>query len=304
MKTNEQQLTFVFPLEFFYVRRNDRACLDKLELDPQICIREITADEEKILQEHVSQKLFPGHRYLCLKVKAQNVHPALEAVRPIISTFRLLKPWRVGINFYLVYDVPTKDVIEILLANAPMEIFWSPLEPKRGSYRFSSEHVEVFNRLYKGCKKVILKDEKFKFAIARFNQSYSTKYFAHKLLDWMITLEAIFLTGESEKAFRLRTYMSIFLGGTSVEKEEIWTFIKKAYELRGKIVHDGAFLPRLIKIGNTKIPRQTFMDKIENYVRLSLRKYVEWKMTNRTLDFHRVLDKSIYNIRERSKYHT
>ena len=81
-------------------------------------------------------------------------------------------------------------------------------------------------------------------------------------------------------------------------------FHKKAYELRGKIVHDGVFLPHSIKIGNAKIPRQAFLNKIEDYVRISLREYVEWKMTNRTLDFHRTLDKSIYDVREGNKFST
>jgi len=301
MKRSEPPLTFVFPLEFFYVRRNERGCLDELKLDSQVCIREITALEKKILQEHVSHKLFPGHRELCLEVKAENVIPALEVVHPIISTLRLLEPWKVGINFCLLHDFPTNGGIEIFPPNAPMEIFWSPWGPKRESCRLSGENVEVFNRLYRGCKEAIPNDNKFKFAIARFNQSYSTKYFEDKLLDWIITLEAIFLTGESEKAFRLRAYMSIFLGETPTEKEKIWTFMKKAYGLRGQIVHSGVFLPRSIKIGNTKIPRQKFMDKIEDFVRTSLRKYVEWKMANRTLDFHKVLDKSIYDIRERKK---
>jgi len=304
MKSNDLQLIVAFPLEFFYTPWKERKCLDGLEFDSQICVRELTKDEEKVLEEHVSHKLFPGHRDLCLEVKAGNIGPALEMVHPIISTMRLLKPWLVGTNFYLVHDFPTEGGIEIFPTNAPMEIFWSPWGPKRDSYRFGGEDVEAFNRLYKGCKEGILRDKKFKFAVARFNQSYSAKYSEYKLLDWMITLEAIFLTGEAEKAFRLRAYMSIFLGVTWAEKEETWNFIKEAYKLRGKIVHDGAFLPRLIKTGNIKIPRQTFLIKIEDYVRTSLRKYVEWRMENRTLDFHQTLDKSVYDARERDKFVT
>jgi len=294
------QLTVVFPLEFFYVARKQQACLKRLELDPQICVRQITTLEEKTLQKHVSHKLFPGHRELCLEVKAKNFRPALEAAHPIISAMRLLHPWLVGINFCLVHDFPRTGDIEIIPANAPMEIFWSPFGAKRDSYRFGDEDVGVFNRLYKGCKKAISKDSRFRFAVARFNQSYSAKYFEDKLIDWMITLEAIFLTGESEKAFRLRAYATIFLGQTQTEKEEIWSLMKKAYDLRGKIVHNGVFLPRLLKVGNAKTSRQDFMNKIEGHVRASLRKYVEWKMTNKTLDFHEVLDESIYDIRTRS----
>jgi len=237
-------------------------------------------------------------------VKADNIRPALEVVHPIISTLRLLKRWLVGINFYLVRDVPSEGDIEIFPVNAPMEIFWSPWGPKRDSYRFSGEDVSVFNHLYEGCKEIISRDKRFKFAIARFNQSYSAKYFEDKLLDLIITLEAIFLTGESEKAFRLRTYMSIFLGQTPEEKREIWTIIKKAYELRGRIAHQGVFLPRSIKIRDEVISRQKFMDRIEDYVRTSLRRYVEWKMTGETHSFHNALDKSIYDTRERNEFHT
>lgn len=288
------QLTVVLPLEFFDIARKQEACLKKLEFDQQICVREITERENDTLREHVSHKLFPGHRELCLEIKTIDIRPALELAHPVISTMRLLHPWLVGINFCLLHDVPKTGDIEIIPANAPMEIFWSPFGAKRDSYRFEEADSESFNRLYRGCKEIIGKDSRFKFAVARFNQSYSAKYSEYKLLDWMITLEALFLTGETEKAFRLRSYMAIFLGQTQTEKEEIWAIIKKAYELRGKIVHNGVFLPRLIKVGDVEISREDFMNKIEFHVRHSLRKYVEWKMINKTLNFHKVLDKSIY----------
>lgn len=293
MRKSKIPLNVIFPLEFFYVPGKEKACLDGLEFDTQTCIREIAKDEEEVLEKHVSRRLFPSHRDLCLQVKTYDVRPPLEVIHPVISTLRLMKRWLVGINFYLVHDFPSRGDIEIYPINTVMEIFWSPWGPKRKSYWFGIEDVEVFNHLYKGCKEAISQDKRFRFAIARFNQSYSSKYFEDKLLDWVITLEAIFLTGESEKAFRLRTYMSIFLGETPEERAKIWAFVKKAYELRGKIVHNGAFLPRSIKMQDSEIPRQSFMDSIEDYVRASLKRYVKWKMTNRTLDFHRELDRSI-----------
>jgi hypothetical protein len=151
--------------------------------------------------------------------------------------------------------------------------------------------------------RAVRRDNRVEFALRWFNSAYSMMTPTDILLNYVISLEALYLSGESEKGFRLRTYMTSFLGRNSINRgSEIWTYIKKAYELRGSIVHGNALLPNEIKLEEIgKVSIMDFLTKLELYTRESIREFIQLKAKNPSLDILKTIERSFYDENEKRK---
>ncbi len=106
-------------------------------------------------------------------------------------------------------------------------------------------------------------------AIMRLNYAYERPKLEDKLIDFFISLEAMFLTGseKSELRYRLAIRMAKFLGTTPENKNQIFGDIKKAYRLRSEVVHGVSVINQQEVSGLTP--------KIENYTRRSIRDFID-----------------------------
>ncbi|TGM87898.1 HEPN domain-containing protein [Leptospira licerasiae] len=102
-------------------------------------------------------------------------------------------------------------------------------------------------------------------ALSRYSQARVKKTYEDKIIDLMIAAEAIYLQSETdlngELSYRLSHRAALLLGKDKKEQKEIFTFFKKAYDVRSKVVHGSTLV---IKKG------QMSLDDIVN----SLTKYI------------------------------
>lgn len=111
-------------------------------------------------------------------------------------------------------------------------------------------------------------------ALRRFNLSYDRHHPEDRLIDQMIAFEALYLSGDdrAEKSFRLALRSSYFLEA-GAQRKDVYRDMKCAYNLRSAIVHGGtASLPT---INGTQMSMSNFADKIEEYLRRTLSKFLD-----------------------------
>ena len=76
-------------------------------------------------------------------------------------------------------------------------------------------------------------------AFENYEMSYQTFSRVLAFLSLMISLELLYNIGMSELRYRISRNAAVLLGNTDAESHEIFTRIKKLYEIRSKIVHAG-----------------------------------------------------------------
>ena len=103
------------------------------------------------------------------------------------------------------------------------------------SYKLSKEEAEDLSEFYRRIHDRIDCSEN---PLRRFNETFSRLSIEDKLVDYLISFESLYLTGEdkSEMAYKLAHRASLLLS-TEKEKKQIFQEMKKAYSLRSDIVH-------------------------------------------------------------------
>jgi len=85
---------------------------------------------------------------------------------------------------------------------------------------------------------VVTQNTYFKRAINRFSQiGISAHGLDYDLIDYMIAFESLFSTGTTESTHKISRRVAVFLKEEKGDRIEIYGKMKKAYVLRGKIVH-------------------------------------------------------------------
>jgi hypothetical protein len=102
-------------------------------------------------------------------------------------------------------------------------------------------------------------------ALSRFNSAYQGEP-TDRLIDQMIAFEFLYVGDYKELAYKLALRTAFLLTRDQKEREVIFADMKKAYDLRSKIVH-----------GNKQIKTSELYDiisKAEEYLRQSIRKFL------------------------------
>jgi len=287
------QRVIVFPLEYFM------ADIRKIVIDKKI-IRMLKHDEIELLNriyQGTHSVLRPETSHYCLEVRASNIGEGVKMAYIPISALRLHKRGSVGISLFI---LPQEKIAAPL---PPLSFMQS--HPGSPIYIMERKEVKTFKQLYNKLNELSsLGDQKLGLALRRYNLSFSVPEFEDKLIDYIIALEALFLSGASEKGFRLRIYMTNFLGNNSPSKrQEIWDYIKKAYELRSQVVHGTKPLPSEISMKglNYSVYREDFVFKIEEYTRKAIKKYIEMKAKNKNFNLQNFIERILYQPRKKTK---
>ena len=130
---------------------------------------------------------------------------------------------------------------------------------------------------------LILQDRALNTAINRYNDYFTRKEVEDRLIDLMIAFEAIFLR-ENEKmelTFKLALRTAVFLEGRDIKRENLFEFIKKAYDVRSPIIHRSKTKDK-IKVKKSLGAKESdeytlheFLNKLENVFRRCLLKYIQ-----------------------------
>jgi hypothetical protein len=124
-----------------------------------------------------------------------------------------------------------------------------------------------------GCRKAgrleLLPDGKTKIlisvldeALSRFNSAYQGGA-EDRLIDQMIAFESLYIADDKELTYKLALRTAFFLGR---RRSKIFSEMKKAYDLRGQIVHSNK------KVERTKL--EETIPKTEEYLHQSLRRFL------------------------------
>ena len=109
-------------------------------------------------------------------------------------------------------------------------------------------------------------------SIRRFNTSYNNKHIGDKIADLCISLETLLNDSPGEITLKLSLRVALLLGDTEDNREYLWRFIKKCYNVRSEIVH-GKKRGRITVMGKIMTEHQT-AQKLENVTRQAITKVV------------------------------
>ena len=128
-------------------------------------------------------------------------------------------------------------------------------------------------------------------AIRRFSQSIEREDVEDKIIDYLISAEALFLSSggsfEGELKYRLSHRAAMFIESETEKQRNIFKFMQKAYDVRSAIVHGRtAKFPK--KKDDSQYTLDEFCQDVENYLRFALNKGIELASTAESLD--KILD--------------
>jgi hypothetical protein len=122
---------------------------------------------------------------------------------------------------------------------------------------------------------------RFRFSIHRFNLAFDRGVLDDRIVDLVIAAESLFL-GEldeqyrGELRFRFALRAAKFIEHPSYREKEVFLVMRRAYDARSAIVHGGS--PKDTRLpDNQSADLPTFIDAVEDLVRLGLRKALSMK---------------------------
>ena len=150
--------------------------------------------------------------------------------------------------------------------------------PYGGQYELSAGEVPQFLELWHLLEEGAAR---FGFSIRRFNLAFDRGLLADRIVDLVIAAESLFLSDLDEQyrgelRFRFALRAAKFIDHPNYGEHDIFRVMRRAYDARSAIVHGGS--PRDTRLpDNPSATLSTFIDAIEELVRLGLRKGLSMK---------------------------
>jgi hypothetical protein len=141
-------------------------------------------------------------------------------------------------------------------------------------YRLRIDELSEFKSLVERVLKVDLTLRKpLQIALNRFNRSYNEIESEDKLIDFMISFEALFLGGEKTRAQHavIPVACAMLLGKSEKERQEIKSLLSQAYTIRSAVVHG---LDYEKKLASMKLTLDQLVANVEDILRASLRRLI------------------------------
>lgn len=241
--------------------------------------------------------------YLHRKETPIDTSSCRESFEDVVTALRLFKSGSVDFNVLCTASVSWQPHLGTSYSSQGR--YTSPLGPK---YTIVKSEVKPFKRVWKRYKKyrterAKLKSNKYlEIALRRFNLGIEEADFENKMIDYLISLEALYLPERQELTYKLSNRVATLLGKEEKETEEIRKIVAKAYDLRSDVVHGKDVRP--IKIEGKTIQPTDFASRVEEYVRKSIRSFIALSKTYKKQEtLIKELDKSLLNLKLRKKLH-
>ena len=150
--------------------------------------------------------------------------------------------------------------------------------PWSGKFELSEGEVPDFIELWHLLEQGSVR---FGFSIHRFNLAFERGLLADRIVDLVIAAESLFLgdlnvQDRGELRFRFALRAAKFIDHQNYGERDIFRVMRQAYDARSAIVHGGS--PKETRLpDNQSATLPTFIDAIEELVRLGLRKALSMK---------------------------
>ncbi len=148
----------------------------------------------------------------------------------------------------------------------------------RNKYSLLKNEKDEFRSFWNEKSRAELPEKNFiSVGIRRFSQSNERDNIEDKIIDLMISAEAIFLSSgggsQGELQYRLSHRAAMFIETDVKRQKHVFDFMQKAYKVRSSIVHGSdPKLPR--KNDGSACTLEEFCGEIEKYLRVSIKKAI------------------------------
>ena len=234
-----------------------------IRLESNLHIRPVTEEEySKIVKlQNVPTKEIDEYRkslkfvLSCSMPGSSNKDLIQKAIDKYSFTISLLKLFRDGYpQFGRVYEVESEHVDVGTIDPMHQSYYENPTAfsktriTKNEARRFEIFYTQVVKKLSDAKKSKFIRN-----SLARFSMAYVHRIPANKIVDYVISLEALLVPSSNESVCKLLAHRTAALyADTDAAMVETWEFIQQSYNFRSGIVH--ASKERKIKVGSTPIP--------------------------------------------------
>ncbi|MDD5531023.1 MAG: HEPN domain-containing protein [bacterium] len=276
----------------FFFLQNFECEVDKVDITANMRIRKLS--NEEMLQSYEKrllkmQSLFEKLYVLEINYINKRTTPGLPQNDPfskIITALRLLKTGTIGVE--------TIYYASVAWAPIRAEGIISGKEVYGNKYQLTIPEVEQFKKFVNDFLVYEIKESSpLNIALTRFNYAYERGRAEDKLIDMMVSFEALFLKGgeKAEFSYRLALRTAVLLENNGDERNKIFSSMREAYNARSKVVHGETMN---IFLNEKSILAKDFVLQIEDYLRKSLNKFILlYKQGEKHDDILAELDKKI-----------
>lgn len=187
-----------------------------------------------------------------------------------------------------------------------MRVAWEPdsfggviVKPPTASigsrYELPAKSISAFESFWGDFRRQrSRKRRRIDLALRRFNLAYDRILPEDRLIDYMVALEALLLTGEEQQelAYKLGLRGAVLLGENSDARFEIFSRLRRAYAVRSNVVHGGSS-PTHVRIGSTQVPLHQFVEEIANDVRRAIKKILTLTESAEEVDVITAMDERL-----------
>ena len=266
--------------------------IEPIEFSEDFVIRQITEIELASLKKfHEDGRIWGDFVYgndtqvieSCLDLPPS--HPnSMDQCRKILESrlafLRLMKPGQVAANIFALEEGVLEEGVSI---KAVLIYYYIPWQ-YRGSphiYNLSGSEIKKIIEEYKSFgARVSLEDN---IALRYFFNSYHQPLVADRLVDLVIALESLYLSEEKDRItlrYKLAMRCAAYIEEQYNERKIVFGDIKRAYDIRNRIVHGGK------ELSNESME---LFPKLEDYLRKSFLKLFKEKIWPKGEDFDRLL---------------
>lgn len=148
----------------------------------------------------------------------------------------------------------------------------------QNKFQLVKDEIDDFLEFWESFRGLDISKYKFiSVAIRRYSQSNERENIEDKIIDYLISAEALFLSSTSnfqgELKYRLSHRAAMFIENEAENQREVFQFMQKAYDVRSDIVH-GRKLKLPKKGDGTLYSLDEFSDVIETHLRLFLKRVI------------------------------
>ena len=180
----------------------------------------------------------------------------------------------------------------------------NPRFDESSTYFMNEQETKSFGIFWKNFENNYVRIPNFiKIAIQRFNIAIEEAEIENKIMDYSISLEALYLSNNPELAFRLSNRMAVLLGQSDDERIKIADFIQDVYDLRSLIAHgeDIKNTKKFNTIIRKHITIESLLERLEELVRKSINDFIVISKVYGKQKILSELDRSLLSLECREK---
>ncbi len=286
MFTRNRSSMFLSPLQNF------ESDIDEFSLDGDIKIRSISPLEiHRIMRyttpmtlghpQNTKFTLEKIHRY---KEPTDGWEDAFDSRKDILSINHDFEMVAIALRLFKKGDLGTPlRHIEVPLdwgvsgGSGIHQSMFAPFFAIGEKYKLTKDEIPLFQEYWKGFRTKEISN-RVQVALNRFKYLYERKNPEDNIIDCAIALEALF-GSESRISMMVSLKAAFLLKEDKNQVKEIFTFIRKTYDIRSDIVH-GRKVEIPIKVKDKEYQNlREFVLYIQELLRLSIRKYLDDEIT-------------------------